>query len=282
MNDSKNEIVIDTAVREELEQVRTRRANNRRSFLRNMGLTGIGLAGASILSGCGSSTIGSVNAAGPTESDVLNFALNLEYLEAEFYLFATTGAGLTAADTGAATGPTTGGAMTTFTDTALRDIARNITTDEVDHVRFLRTALGAGAVPKPAINLAALGPFSNDTQFLTLARAFEDTGVSAYSGAATLLTGANLQAAAQILGTEALHTGNVRLKVIQAGLVLSPLDALDVPPAAPDKYFTVDKNALAIKRTPSQVLAIVYASATPGTTKGGFFPSGVNGAINTV
>lgn len=280
MSGSKKETAVDTAVREELEQVRTRRANNRRSFLRNVGLTGIGLAGASILSSCGG--IGKVSAAAPAESDVLNFALNLEYLEAEFYLFATTGAGLAAADTGAATGATTGGAMTAFTDTGLRDIAREITTDELAHVRFLRSALGAAAVPKPAINLAALGDFSNDTKFLTLARAFEDTGVSAYAGAATLLTGTNLQAAAQILGTEALHTGNLRLKVIQAGLVVPPLDALDVPPAAPSKYFSVGPNALAVKRTPSQVLAIVYASAVAGTTHGGFFPSGVNGIINAV
>ena len=59
------------------------------------------------------------------------------------------------------------------------------------------------------------------------------------------------------------------------------LDSQDVPPTE-QHFFPVDSNALAIKRTTSQVLSIVYASSTPGTKKGGFFPNGVNGNINTV
>lgn len=268
------------ALVEELEKVREQRGFNRRNFIRNMALTGVAVAGSQILSGCGGS---SVSAATIPETDVLNFALNLEYLEAEFYLIATTGSGLSAADTGAATGPTTGGSQVTFTDSALAQIAAEIASDELAHVRFLRSALGAGAVPKPAINLNALGVgFANDAQFLTLARAFEDTGVSAYAGAATLLSNNNLQVAAQILATEALHTGALRLKVIQAGVTVPATDSQDKPPAAPSTYFNVDANALAIKRTPSQVLSIVFASSATGTTHGGFFPSGVNGNINTV
>jgi hypothetical protein len=263
----------------ELERLRIQRAN-RRNFMRNFALIGVAIAGTHFLDGCGGN---SASAAGPAESDVLNFALNLEYLEAEFYLFATTGSGLSSANTGAATGATTGGSKVTFSDAQLAQIAVEIAADELAHVRFLRTALGAAAVPKPAINLNALGVgFASDAQFLTLARAFEDTGVSAYAGAATLLTGANLQAAAQILATEALHTGNLRLKVIQAGISAPALDSLDKPPAAPSTYFNVDSNGLAIKRTTSQVLSIVFAASAAGTTKGGFFPSGVNGTINTV
>lgn len=265
---------------EEIERVREQRALNRRNFIRNIALTGAAVAGSQLLAGCGG---GTVSAATIPETDVLNFALNLEYLEAEFYLVATTGSGLGAGDTGAATGPTTGGSKVTFTDSALAQIAAEIASDELAHVRFLRSALGAGAVPKPAINLNALGVgFANDAQFLTLARAFEDTGVSAYAGAATLLTGNNLQAAAQILATEALHTGNLRLKVIQAGVTVTATDSQDKPPSAPSTYFNVDSNGLSIKRTTSQVLSIVFASSAPGTTHGGFFPNGVNGNINTV
>lgn len=265
---------------QELNLIRYKRALSRRTFMERVGMASVAVAGVSALNGCLGGT--SMAAAVP-EADVLNFALNLEYLEAEFYSVAVTGSTLGAADTGTATGATTGGSKVAFADPQVAAIAAEIASDELNHVRFLRSALGSAAVPKPAINLAALGiGFANDTQFLQLSRAFEDTGVSAYNGAATLLSGNNLQAAASILAVEALHTGNIRLLVIQKATSSGALDSLDVPPAAPSSYFAVDSHALAIKRSTSQVLAIVYATSTPGTTSGGFFPSGLNGNIKTV
>lgn len=101
------------SLQEQLEQIRIQRAVNRRNFIRNMGLAGVAVAGASVLSACGASN-STVMAAGPTEADVLNFALNLEYLEAEFYLFATTGSGLGSTDQGGSPGATTGGCESDF------------------------------------------------------------------------------------------------------------------------------------------------------------------------
>ncbi len=266
----------------ELEQksnlIEYKRALGRRSFLRNAGLAGVSVAAVSILNGCGTSSAQSSTVA---ESDVLNFALNLEYLEANFYQFAVNGAGLSSADTGG-TGTVTGGSKVTFTDSRLADVAAQIAEDELLHVRYLRTALGAAAVSQPNINLGALGiGFANEDDFLNVARALEDTGVSAYAGAATLLTGANLQSAAQILGTEAYHAGNVRLQIVQKGITAAMIDAMDIIPSE-TAFFPVDSNALALKRTTSQVLAIVYANSTPGTMSGGFFPNGLNGKIKTV
>lgn len=267
-------------IEQELNLVRYKRALSRRTFLERVGLGAITVVGASALNSCLSN---SSSAATVPQSDVLNFALNLEYLEAEFYQTAVTGSGLGASDTGAATGPTTGGSKVTFSDAALANIAAEIAADELAHVRFLRSALGSAAVAKPAINLNALGiGFANDSSFLQLARAFEDTGVSAYAGAATLLSGDNLQAAAQILATEAYHAGNIRLQVIQKAITSPAVDGNDKPPAAPSTYFPTDQNGLAVKRTTSQVLAIVYANTAAGTSSGGFFPQGLNGNVKTV
>ncbi|MDP9338103.1 MAG: ferritin-like domain-containing protein [Acidobacteriota bacterium] len=274
-------IIDPVKAEQQLNLIRYKRAFARRNFLKNVGLAGAGIAAGAVIQGCSDNSKSNPSAQTIPETDVLNFALNLEYLEAEFYSVAVTGATLDSSVTGG-TSTATGGAQVTFTDQRIADIAAEILNDEMLHVKFLRTALGAMAVAEPAINLDALGiGFASQAEFLTLSRAFEDTGVSAYAGAATLLTGNNLQAAAQILATEAYHAGNIRLNVVQQGITVPALDAQDVPPDE-THFFPVDANALAIKRTTSQVLAIVYANATAGTSSGGFFPSGVNGNIKTV
>jgi len=279
---SLNGIADPVKIEPQLNLTRYKRAFARRNFLKNIGLAGAGIAAGAVIQGCSdNSSSSNPKAQSIPETDVLNFALNLEYLEAEFYSVAVTGSTLASSVTGG-TSTATGGAKVTFTDARIADIAAEILNDEMLHVKFLRTALGAMAVAEPAINLNALGiGFASQAEFLTLSRAFEDTGVSAYAGAATLLSGNNLQAAAQILAVEAYHAGNIRLNVVQQGITVPATDSQDVPPDE-KHFFPVDANALAIKRTPSQVLAIVYANAASGTASGGFFPSGLNGNIKTV
>lgn len=256
---------------------------SRRDVLHKAAVGSIMLAAGAMLPGCGGDLFGGGDDDGPSDNDILNFALNLEYLEAEFYTYATTGAGIDALGIGTSgsgtAGATTGGVQTVFSDPTIQNIANEIASDERDHVTFLRTALGGNRVAKPAINLAALGDFSTQAVFLVLARAFEDVGVSAYGGAARFLDNDDLlEAAARILAAEALHTGNIRLLVAQQGLTTAPLDAKDIiPPPSGTQYFSLTTNSLSVIRTTREVLDIVYGG--PGVS-GGFFPNGMNGAIH--
>ena len=135
----------------------TNSALSRRTFL-----AGAGTAAAATLAGCSSgpgsagTTTVTVPTAGtpPTYSDIdiLNFALNLEYLEAEFYLRAATGSGIPAADTGNSTATVTGGSKLTGLTTAQQEYVNIIAQDEYNHVKFLRSALGSAAVARPAID----------------------------------------------------------------------------------------------------------------------------------
>lgn len=247
-------------------------AVSRRAFAQKTVTAGLWTGGAMLAGGATSS----VMAQGLTDVDILNFALNLEYLEAEFYYVATTGRRIADAGIGVSgvgsSGATSGGAVVSL-DSRSRTVAEHITLDELQHVRFLRDALGSAAVAKPAINLEALGlGFRNQAEFLTLARAFEDLGVSAYGGAANLISSRQiLTAAAQIALTEAQHAGVLRLLVSDNNVRVPQLDALDVPPLmSPNgRLFQVDGNGLSTVRTAAQVLAVA----------GAFFPSGVNGNI---
>ncbi len=251
----------------------------RRRFLKQVSATGIGVAAASML-GRGSLALAQ-DAMQITDADILNFALNLEYLEAEFYSVATYGA--TLLKLGILTeseesGPTTGGNLVPdFGSSKFAFLATALRENEIDHVQYLRAALGSAAVKKPAINLDALGyGFSSVDSFLKLSRQFEDVGVSAYLGAAPLIKSKiYLAAAAAILATEAQHSGSIRTACIMSDVTSPAVDSLDVPPTTSTPY-DVDKNALSIPRTPSQVLNIVYAG---GKCSGGFYPDGMNDAI---
>jgi hypothetical protein len=225
-----------------------------------------------------------------TDVDILQFALNLEYLEAEFYTVARSGKTIDSFNVGisgsGAAGQTTGGKKVTFVEgSSLAISADQIAADERAHVNLIRGALqAAGVTPiaKPAINLNALGiGFESAENFITLARAFEDVGVSAYGGAAPLISSkAILGTAARILAAEAMHTGNLRLHASLYKAATSKLDALDIlPPPSDSKYISVDAAGLSVVRSPGQVLAIVYGGNTAATS-GGFFPNGVNGTLN--
>lgn len=289
------------------------RGFNRRNFLAGIGMGGAALATAGLMSGCGSDGTIAASAA-TTETDVLNFALNLEYFEATFYSYVVTGGDIPSASTGSSgtiTSPpakvTAGGGITS----QMVDLLAEIYYDELQHVNDLRTLLGSAAVARPNLSFSLV---TNTSLYLPVARLAEDLGVTAYAGAATLLTSDRLQAAAQILAVEGFHAGALRYLLatntalnVAVPANLKPADNYDVPPADPGAgvatagpttanggFFatagasgstTAQTNTFpgfAYRRTTSQVLAAVYGSTTAGTASGGFFPAGFNGNIKTV
>jgi hypothetical protein len=143
---------------------------------------------------------------GTALQDILNFALTLEYLEAEFYATALAAPGL-------------------IPDAAARAAIQTIANHEAAHVKFIAGALtSAGGTPiaKPTFDFSANGGgnvpgplanvFTDYDLFLAVAQVLEDTGVRAYKGQAGNLTGggAVLQAALQIHSVEARHAAHIR------------------------------------------------------------------------
>jgi Ferritin-like domain len=304
--------------------------SGRRSFLRGLGL---GAAGAA-LGATGLSQTSALSAQPNLDVAILEFALNLEYLEAEFYLLAATGQGLPPADIGSNPGPVTGGQKVAFTSAINQAYANEIAAEEHLHVQFLRAALqaatGSPPISRPTIDFtksfpglaeaAGLGTgftgFANDTQFLLASYVFEDVGVTAYHGAAPLISNkAYLDKAAGILAVEAYHAGLIRTVLFVGGLssqtaAISNLRATlagtagttnvddrgvgtTAIPSIVDCSNSLNgsllggfptnnppgNNAIAFDRTTRQVLNIVYGAVN--ATSGLFFPKGLNGVITS-
>ncbi|MEO5632943.1 ferritin-like domain-containing protein [Gaiella sp.] len=119
--------------------------------------------------------------------DILNFALTLEYLEAEFYIQAVAGGALSG---------------------ELLKFAKVVKAHEVAHVAFLKGALGAKAIAKPTFDFK--GTTDDPAKFQATSIVLEDTGVAAYNGQGTRVTRKLLAAAASVVSVEARHAAWIR------------------------------------------------------------------------
>ena len=128
---------------------------------------------------------------GGGDLDILNFALTLEYLESTFYKEAKSRA--------KASGE-------------LKNLIGMLAADEKEHVNALTASikqLGGKPVAEPKFDF----PYSDTASFLKLAQTFEDTGVSAYNGAAPAIESKEvLGAAGSIVQVEARHAAAIRLQ----------------------------------------------------------------------
>ena len=257
-----------------------RDAVSRRTFLARMTAAGLGTAAAALLAGCGGS---SNNGSGTTPGNgltsfadqknfpgipganenvvVLNYALTLETLEADIYRQVLN---IAAGQPLATPLPADGGAAYTQAvgngglDPALAPIGflylQQYSAVEAAHRDFLRTAIaGAGATPVPAnpkgYNIG-LAPGTDLKTLLTLIRTVEETGVTAYLGAAGFLNDANyVQIASSIYTTEARHSAGINYVL---GLDTGPSAAVGGKQPSPGAV-----NEFEYAQTPTAVLAEV-------------------------
>ncbi len=286
----------------------TTKRTNRRRFMGHAALASIGVIGANHLNAAPAAAQdpGLLN-----DINIFNFALNLEYVEAEFYLRAAFGRGLSESDvTGQGNlGPVFGGRPVPFASDDIRQYAEELAVDEEAHVRFLRAALGDARIARPTVDIEfsfttaaraagiigpeeTFDPYANENNFLLAAFIFEDVGVTAYKGSARFIENKDLlEAAAGILAVEAYHAANLRVNLFQRGFIeevqrISDLrDSVDGPDDRDQgivlngraNIVPSDENGIAFSRTPDQVLNIVYLGGEAG--RFGFFPERVNGAI---
>jgi len=208
------ELDQDGAIQEAASKVE---GDTRASFLRKAGVGTGALIGGGMLAG-GLPAL--AKAAAASDVDILNYALTLEYLEAAFYTEAV--------------------AKGRF-DGELGRFAGVVKGHEVEHVSFLRGALGSSAVKRPKFDFK--GTTTDKSKFMATAKALEDTGVSAYLGQVGNIKSKKILAAAgSILPVEARHAAWIRDLIAHGGK----------PVPAP--------SAFEGARTKKQVLAVVKST----------------------
>jgi hypothetical protein len=250
--------MIDHETIQEVFAIAEKRRAERRNFLKAAGGATAALGATAFLAGCGDNTPNGNAGTGPlngpttpqttptalaaSDVDILNFALNLEYLEANYYISAAFGSQLNSTyQSGTGTqGSVTGGRQVSFADKSIAAYAREIASDELAHVAFLRSQLGSSAVAMPAINIdggangaftaaaraagvvgasGTFDPYASDDNWLLGGMLLTDVGVTAYKGSASLIASkVILEAAAGILAVEAYHSGLLRTSLYRRGL----------------------------------------------------------------
>ena len=290
-------------------------AAGRRAFMKVAGLTG---AVATFASAMGAEGAQAQSTATPDlDTAILNFALNLEYLEGEYYNRGVYGIGLPSNYTSGRgnQGAVLGGTKVPFKNNIVLNTMAEVANDEKNHISFIRSALGNAAVAEPAISLSSaftafavaaglpsnFNPFADDYAFLLGAYILTEVGVTAYNGAAPFITSkAILSAASSIFAAEAYHLGTIRtLLSSENSNFYNPATALvsalrsKLSGMVDDEGITADQSTLAggfpspVNITDTDANSLAWAR-TPrqvlnvvygqqNAQFGGFFPSGVNG-----
>jgi hypothetical protein len=206
---------VDGAVREAADAVS---GDTRLSFLRKAAIAGgTALSGGALLGALVPTSALAAGSGRPPASfgagdvGIFNYALTLEYLEANFYAQAV--------------------ANISFTDPHLAALAKVIAGHEAAHVAYLKAALGSKAVKKPKFDFG--DAVTSQTTFTATSQVLENTGVGAYFGQAfNISKAADLKAAVSILTIEARHAGAIGYYNDPTAADVSPNGAFDKPKTA--------------------------------------------------
>ena len=161
---------------------------------------------------------------GSGDVGILNYALALEQLEAEFYTRAVD-------------------AKPSGLDADAMNILDDLRKHETVHREFFFTALGKNAIPRLHFDFSSVD-FDKGDSVLEAARKIEDLGVAAFNGAGQLLTNPDFLAlAGKIVSVEARHAAAIR-------------DLLEPKTASFAGDDVVDANGREGARLPSEVLPL--------------------------
>jgi hypothetical protein len=159
----------------------------RSDFLKRVGVAGAGFVSAGVLFdgllSPAQAAISTKNRSKKNDVKILNYALTLEYLEAEFYRQALASGALT--------------------DPVVQGFATVVADHEAQHVAALKQALGRAAVKSPKFDFA--DTVTNQDKFKATAQVLEDTGVAAYAG-----QGPNIFQKAVIVPALGIHSVEAR------------------------------------------------------------------------
>ncbi|KAF8408538.1 hypothetical protein HHK36_007694 [Tetracentron sinense] len=172
-----------------------------------------------------------------SDVDLLEFPLNLEYLEAEFFLWGSLGHGLDrVAPNLTMGGPSPIGPRQANLDPFTRDIITQFAFQEVGHLRAIKSVVGG--FPRPLLDLSAASfakvmdhafghalvppfdPYANGLNFLLASYLVPYVGLTGYVGANSKLNGArSKRLVAGLLGVESGQDAVIRALLYERAMV---------------------------------------------------------------
>ncbi|KAF4354309.1 hypothetical protein G4B88_007438 [Cannabis sativa] len=211
-----------------------------------------------------------------SDVDLLEFPLNLEFLETEFFLYGALGYGLDrVAPHLTKGGPSPVGATKANLDNITADIITQFGFQEVGHLRAIQHTVKG--FPRPLLNLSS-SVFAGLLAGLLGVESGQDAVIRAllYERKEMTVEPYNITVAEFTERISELRNRLGRTDVTDEGLVV-PID-LGAEGKVSGNVLSANQDSLSYGRTPAEILRIVYGNGNERVA-GGFFPKGANGRI---